>query len=190
MIMQHKYSFIGLFALLFLFVACGHKNDAKSASSLDTGQIALAQEQGPGHDDNQTITTDKEWGGHKYHILVERTPGDSLAQVKDRFGDPFLDNQVTITITRDGEELTKRVLTKADFAGQPEVAKSINLVLGGIAFNEIDDKGFRFGAQFNLPGDDEGGLIYKLTLPLSGQGAPVIERDTNQDTSASEEVSD
>ena len=112
-----------------------------------------------------------EWSGHKYHILVERTPADSLAQVKDRFGDPFLDNQVTITITRAGEA-------------------SKNLVLGGIAFSSVDERGFHFGAQLNLPGDDEGGLIYKLTLPLSAQGNPAIERDTNQDTSASDEVSD
>ena len=188
--MQHKFSVLALFALVLMLAACGHKNDKKNVSSVDTGQIALAQEQGPGHDDSQTIPTDVEWSGHKYHILVERTPSDSLAQVKDRFGDPFLDNQVTITITRDGEELTKRVLTKADFSAQTEVAKSTNLVLGGIAFSNVDEKGFHFGAQFNLPGDDEGGLIYKLTLPLSGQGAPVIERDTNQDTSASEEVSD
>ena len=188
--MQHKFSVLVLFALVLALAGCGHKNDKKNASSVDTGQIALAQEQGPGHDDNQIIPTDVEWSGHKYHILVERTPGDSLAQVKDRFGDPFLDNQVTITITRDGEELTKRVLTKADFSAQTEVAKSTNLVLGGIAFSNVDEKGFHFGAQFNLPGDDEGGLIYKLTFPLSGQGSPSIERDTNQDTSASEEVSD
>lgn len=189
--MQHKYSVIALFALLLTVAACGGKNDKKNnASSVDTGQIALAQEQGPGHDDNLTIPTDVEWSGHKYHILVERIPGDSLAQVKDRFGDPFLDNQVTITITRDGEALAKRVFTKALFAGQPEVASAKNLVLGGIAFSSVDERGFHFGAQLNLPGDDEGGLIYKLTLPLSAQGNPAIERDTNQDTSASDEVSD
>ena len=74
--MQHKYSVIALFALLLTMVACGGKNDKKNnSSSVDTGQIALAQEQGPGHDDNQTIPTDVEWSGHKYHILVERTPG-------------------------------------------------------------------------------------------------------------------
>ena len=60
----------------------------------------------------------------------------------------------------------------------------------GIAFSSVDERGFHFGAQLNLPGDDEGGLIYKLTLPLSAQGNPAIERDTNQDTSASDEVSD
>jgi len=102
----------------------------------------------------------------------------------------LLDNQVTITITRDGEALAKRVFTKALFAGQPEVASAKNLVLGGIAFSSVDERGFHFGAQLNLPGDDEGGLIYKLTLPLSAQGNPAIERDTNQDTSASDEVSD
>ena len=87
--MQHKYSVIALFALLLTVAACGGKNDKKNnASSVDTGQIALAQEQGPGHDDNQTIPTDVEWSGHKYHILVERTPADTRAQVQDRFGAP------------------------------------------------------------------------------------------------------
>lgn len=189
--MQHKSSVVALLALLLAVAACSGKNDKKNgAAPQDTGQIALAQEQGPGHDDNQTIPTDVEWHGHQYHILVERTPADSLAQVKDRFGDPFLDNLVKITITRNGEALAQRTFTKATFGNQPEVATSKNLVLGGIAFSSIDDRGFHFGAQLNLPGDDEGGLIYKLTLPLSAQGNPSIERDTNQDTSSADEVSD
>lgn len=189
--MPHKFSLLAFFSLCLVLGACSGKNDKKNQpSTLDTGQIALAQEQGPGHDDNQTIPTDAEWSGHKYHIVVERVPDDSLSMVKDRFGDPFLDNRVTITITRDGEALAQRVFTKATFAQQPEVAKSQNLVLGGIAFSSVDASGFHFGAQINAPGDDEGGLIYKLTLPLSGQGTPAIERDTNQDTSSSEEAMD
>ena len=71
-----------------------------------------------------------------------------------------------------------------------KLRRIIDEELDSIAFSSVDERGFHFGAQLNLPGDDEGGLIYKLTLPLSAQGNPAIERDTNQDTSASDEVSD
>lgn len=169
----------GVLALSLLF-SCGGKHAPKSSVSTDTAQVPLAVEEGPGRDDPRTTSADVDFDGHDYHIDIATSPDDSLPKVKDRFGDDYLDNRISVQIRRDGGSPVKYEFTKADFSKEPDVRR--DMILGGIAFGNIDARGIHFGAQFNAPGDEEGGTAFKITLPLSGNGAPRIVRDTDQDT--------
>ena len=176
-----------LFLAVLSFSACGGQKSGDAASTADTTEIPLATEQGPGRDDPRHLTAEAEWSGHKYAIEVRCAPDDSLARVKDRFGDEYLDNRVSVVIQRDGQPFVERTLTKADLLPHLGEANGQQLILGGMAFSSVNAQGLHFGAPLNGPGDEEGGLAFRLTLPLSGQGQWVIVRDANQDTSAGDE---
>lgn len=176
-----------LVAALGLTTACGNKANTSSAK-VDSTEIPLAVEQGPGRDDARHLTAEADYAGHHYTFDIYKTPDDSLPQVKDRYGDPYLDNRVKLTIQRDGEMLSTRLFSKADFAGVIDADEGKNLILGGIAFSSVKSDGFQFGAQLNGPGDEEGGLAFLITLPLTGQGVPRIVKDSNQDTSSDDSM--
>lgn len=169
--------------------ACGGKTSTPDIAT-DTTEVALAVEQGPGHDDERRLTDDAEFSGHKYAIEVRCAPDDSLPTIKDRFGDPYLDNRVWIKVMRDGSLLTQRSVTKAQLLPHLEGADASQLILGGVAFSAVDAHGLHFGAQLNGPGDEEGGLAFKLTLPLSGQGELAVKRDAVQDVAAEQDAMD
>ena len=174
-------------AALSLLTACGNKSNSP-ASKADSTEVPLAVEQGPGRDDARHLTAEAEYGGHRYTFDLYKTPADSLPPVKDRYGDPYLDNRVKVVILRDGEALCTHTFSKADFSEVLDANESKNLILGGMAFSAVRGEGFQFGAQLNGPGDEEGGLAFLLTLPLSGQGSPRIVKDPNQDTSSDDSM--
>lgn len=168
---------------VFLLSGCG-KSSSSASSAIDTTETPLAVEQGPGRDDNRQFQKKVDFGGHAYEMELLCHPDETLPQVKDRFGDPYLDNRVELTVLRDGESWYSRAFTKADFSKFLETKDAKNFILGGIAYGGINSSGLIFGAQLNNPGDEEGGWAFKVTIPLSGQGAPQIVRDANQDTSS------
>lgn len=171
--------------LLLSLSACGGKSNP-DVPQRDTTAYAAPESHETGHDDPRDIPYTAEFNGRKYDFRIRRTPEDSLPQVKDRFGDPYQDNRVSLTIRRDGETLAHRSFTKLDFSGQID-APLERLILGGLAFRNIDAQGLHFGLQFNAPGDEEGGWLYILTLPLDAKGSPTLVRDDLQDTSSAEE---
>lgn len=184
-----KHFLLPIALLTLALSACGGKSSSPE-TAVDTTEVPLAVEQGPGHDDKRQSTANAEFSGHQYAIEVSCAPDDSLPAVKDRFGDPYLDNRVWIKVMRDGSLLTQRSVVKAQLAAHLEGADAKKLILGGVAFSAVDASGLHFGAQLNGPGDEEGGLAFKLTLPLSGQGDLVVKRDAMQDIEAEEDAMD
>ena len=179
--MKKFYWMAALALALTSIVACGGKSSSEQTA--DTTQVALAVEEGPGRDEARTVRADAEYNGHQYHFDIVSAPDDSLPRVKDRFGDPYLDNRITVSVVRDGGTPVRFSFTKADFMADG----TRHQILGGIAFSSVDASGLHFGAQLNAPGDEEGGTAFKITLPLVGTGKPQIVQDTNQDT-ASDDV--
>lgn len=170
---------LSLFALSMTLMSCGHKSE-QNTGNIDTTETPLAVEQGPGRDDKRVLNNEVELDNHKYRLEVTCAPDDTLPQVKDRFGDPYLDNRVTLVVHRDGELLARRSFTKADFLAVYTGAASEQFILGGMAFNKASASGFTFGAVLNGPGDEEGGLAFKVTIPLDGIGAARIEFEAEQ----------
>lgn len=176
------------FALL-LAAACGGKT-ASDGSAADTTETPLAVEQGPGHDEPRHVAIDTTWNRHRYRIAIACQSSDSLPQVKDRFGDPYLDNIVRLTVTRDDSVQSSHAFTKADFVPMLGSIDGKNLILGGMAFSSIGESGIVFGAQLNSPDDEEGGVAFKVRLPLNGQATPSITRDSNQFAAPSSQPAD
>lgn len=176
--MKKLYWMVALVPALLSMMACGGKSSSEQPA--DTTHVPLAVEEGPGRDDARTVRADAAYNGHQYHFDIVSTPDDSLPRVKDRFGDPYLDNRITVSVVRDGGTPVRFSFTKADFSADD----TRNHILGGIAFSSVDAEGLHFGAQLNAPGDEEGGTAFKITLPLVGSGKPQIVQDTNQDTAS------
>lgn len=176
---------LSIFPLLIFATAltgCGNKSD-QNPTQMDTTETPLAVEQGPGQDDKRVLRDTLSLGQHQYRYVVTREANDSLPLVKDRFGDPYQDNCVTLVIDRDGASWLTTSFTKENFAtAAPVGARLEQMILGGMAFNKATAAGFVFGAILNVPGDEEGGLAFKVTIPLSGEGAARIEYDpTSED---------
>ena len=94
--MQKLYWMAALALALSSLAACGGKSS--SGPTTDTTQVPLAVEDGPGRDEARTVKADAQYNGHQYHFDIVSTPDDSLPRVKDRFGDPYLDNRITFII--------------------------------------------------------------------------------------------
>lgn len=158
------------------FSSCGKRSEAP-VTDVDTTLYALAREEGPGHDTARSLNdAEATYNGKHYVISISIAPDDSLI-VKDSYGDPYLDNNVTVAVTADGTPLFTHVFKKKEFAEAGSGLPMGELILGGLAFNSIDGGGIHLSAQLNEPGDIEGGSVFKVTFPLAG-GTPSIVRDT------------
>lgn len=174
------FALISFLTLGTTFCSCGFKTEGDN-SNVDTTRYDLAREGGPEHDDARQLPTQTiSFAGHEYKIDISIAPSDSLPQVKDSYGDPYLDNEVLLCVTADGAVVVKRNFVKSDFVAAANGLNTSKLILGGMAFNSIDISGLHFGAQLNEPGDLEGGYAFKVTLPVAG-GAPTVVRDTSVD---------
>lgn len=181
--MMYRSSFLAVFSIIAMalltgsMVSCGTRTDGK-AKDVDTTQYALAQEEGPGHDEARTLPTKEvDFAGKHYTFDITIAPCDSLPMVKDSYDDPYLDNEVKVKVTADGASVFEKRFIKKDFIQAAGSIDTSKLILGGIAFNTMDNRGMCFGAQLNEPGDVEGGYVFKITVQQNGSFN--IVRDTN-----------
>lgn len=176
---QFRLSF--LFLVTLMITACGSKGSAPSNTTPDSIQASSTPTTMDDRDAPRDIKTTATHGQHNYDIRITSAPDASQPKVKDSYGDDYLDNRFSIAIVRDGTTLCTHSFTKELFLHLLNHADAQRLILGGIAFKEVDSEGFSFGAQLNGPDDQEGGVVFEITIPLSGQGTPYIERDTTPD---------
>lgn len=185
-IILHSATILATTAIVITACNTGKENTGKD---VDTAQYQLATDAGPGQDASIQLTPQViTYQGATYSIAVSRTPSDTLPLIKDSYGDPYKDNVVHISVTRDGEPCLSRQFVKTDFAAAARDININTLTLGGMAFSRLDADGYHFGAQLCSPGDVEGGYAFSVTLPLGG-GAPTIVRDNNA-TAMNEEMAE
>jgi hypothetical protein len=106
---------------------------------------------------------------------------DSLKHVKDEYGQPYIDNRVSLTILRqDGSVFFKKEFTKASFSSYIDDTFRNNGILAGIQYDEIDDKGLEFSVVVGMP-DALDDVFIPLELVIDRQGAVSISRDDDMD---------
>lgn len=128
---------------------------------------------------------DLDWNGSKVNSHIHRTPEDSLKMVKDETGQEFVDNTITLTITRsDGSVFFKKVFTKSTFDKFLDDDYRNTGILEGLVFDKQDGRSLRYAASVSHPQTDE---YIPLIVLISPNGGMTIERDTQLDTSAEEE---
>jgi hypothetical protein len=126
-------------------------------------------------------TTPVQWLGRTYTVGIERVAADSLPMVENDWGQKFIDNRITLTITReDGSVFFKKMFTKAAFAPYIDETYRKNALLSSMIFHETDDKELEFAVSVSMPeSDDE---FIPLELSVNNMREIKIERDSSIDT--------
>ena len=126
-------------------------------------------------------TSQVEWMGRQYSVVIERLAADSLPMVKDETGQEFVDNKITLTIKRsDGSVFYHKVFTKAAFASYLTDTYRQKALLSSMIFHEVDNNELEFAASISMPDSDD--EFIPLEISVNKNKGIQIERDVNLDT--------
>ncbi|MDR0657695.1 MAG: DUF4738 domain-containing protein [Mediterranea sp.] len=155
-----KRMYIGMLLAVMGIVACtGNKNTAKNddtrvllRDSMDSHGIRRMQVS----EVEQTIT----FKGKEYRSFVQRMPGDSLPRVKNEAGEVFVDNVITLRLTRGNEKIFNKTFTKQSFSSFVSGEFMKHAILEGMVFDKITSQGFVYAVSVSYPQTD-------LYIPVS-----------------------
>jgi hypothetical protein len=123
-----------------------------------------------------------DWIGKTYHIAIHRQPSDSLSMVKDEFGQKYVDNVFSLTVSRsDGSVFFNRTFTKKSLSAYLDDDYRATGIFEGLVFDRADGDDLVFGASVGHPQTDE---YIPLVIRLSRMGDLSIKRDTEMDTNS------
>jgi len=160
-----------------LTTACSEK---KKNDTIITEQVEAPQPQAPISLQPYTDSRDVPWIGRQYHIAINREPNDSLPMVKDETGQQFVDNQITVSVSRpDGSVFFSRRFTKSDFRQYIDDDYNKTGILEGLVFDKAEGDNLEFAASISHPQTDE---YIPLVIKLSRMGDITIQRDSQMDT--------
>ena len=122
-------------------------------------------------------STDITWQGRQYVVRIAREPADSLPMVTDEIGQKYVDNRVSMRISRsDSTVFMQKTFTKASFASYLNDDFRNRGVLENIVFHEVDGKTLEFAVIITHPdADDE---FIPLELSIDPMGGLTIEQGT------------
>lgn len=166
------YSF-SLFAVIFL-ASCSNKeqkqDDGRQAFQIDSITTPGVQRMQVSNSEN-----DVKLRGKDYHISIRRVPSDSLSSVKDQAGDLFVDNQITLLITRNkGEKVFSKTFTKHSFSSLVDGDFLSKAILEGMVFDKISENGIVLAASVSFPQTD---LYVPLSVTVSPEGKMSIAKE-------------
>ena len=131
---------------------------------------------------------DVQWLDRSYQVDIRRMADDSLRMVKDETGQKFVDNRIQLKVIRqDGSVFFSRTFTKADFNDYLDDDYRATGILEGLVFDRVEGLHLIFAGSVSHPQTDE---YIPLVITLSNFGDVAISRDTQMDTSGSEELND
>ena len=131
---------------------------------------------------------DVQWLDRSYQVDIRRMADDSLRMVKDETGQKFVDNRIQLKVIRqDGSVFFSRTFTKADFNDYLDDDYRATGILEGLVFDRVEGLHLIFAGSVSHPQTDE---YIPLVITLSNFGDVTISRDTQMDTSGSEDLND
>lgn len=181
---EMKKNVIVLFLLLCGVVvgltACGNK---KKSKDIITQRVVKVAPKEPVSMQEYTDERDIKWvEGRSYHVAIHRKAADSLPVVKDETGQAFVDNEISLAVTRqDGSVFFSRVFTKTDFDKYLNDDYRRTGILEGFVFDKVNGDWLEFAASVCHPQTDE---YIPLIVRLSRMGNIDIQLDSDLDTSA------
>ena len=168
--------------LALTLVACGGK---KKSDDIITERVEMPKPQEPVRLQSYSDSRDVSWIGRTYHLAINRQPSDSLPMVKDEIGQQFVDNYITLTVSRqDGSTFYSHKFTKRDFDSYLDDDYRATGILEGLVFDKADGDWLEFAASVCHPQTDE---YIPLIVRLSRMGELAVQRDSQMDTNAFEE---
>jgi hypothetical protein len=110
-----------------------------------------------------------EWIGKTYTVETKREAADSMSMVKDETGQQYVDNYVTLTITRsDGTVFLKKSFTKESFSSYVDADFRQKGLLENVVFHGIENQQLKFGVAITRPGSDDEFIPLDLTVDRMG----------------------
>lgn len=112
--------------------------------------------------------------GKEYRSQLHRVPNDSLPRVKNDAGTIFVDNAITLSITRSNESLFKKTFTKQTFSSLIGADFMKNAILEGMVFDKTSAAGLVYAASVSYPQTD---LYIPILVTIAPDGKMTIEKD-------------
>lgn len=124
--------------------------------------------------------------GKDYTIYIERAPNDSLPRVKSDGGDVYVDNQITLRVTRNkGEKVFSKIFTKQSFSSLINAGFLSKSILEGMVFDKVTPNGLVFATSVSFPQTD---LYMPLSITISADGKmSMVKEELMEETYTSEE---
>ena len=178
----NRFNLIMVGCLALTLMACGGK---KKSNDIIT-RVELPKPQEPVRLQSYSDSKDIQWIGRTYHLNINRQPSDSLPMVKDETGQQFVDNYITLVVSRqDGSQFYSHKFTKKDFDRYLDDDYRNTGILEGLVYDKVDGDWIEFAASVSHPQTDE---YIPLVVRLSRMGELSIKRDTQMDTSANDSI--
>lgn len=119
---------------------------------------------------------DFKFKGKDYHSVVVRTPDEALPHVTNEMGDTYVDNKITLRLTRGSEQVFNRTFTKTDFASVVDADFMSKAVLEGIVYDKTSPEGIIYAASVAQPQTD---LYIPLSITITADGHMSISKVDN-----------
>ena len=159
-------------------------NEETKVRFIITKTVEMPKPQEPVRLQPYNDSRDVSWIGKQYHVNINRQPSDSLPMVKDETGQQFVDNYITMEVSRqDGSKFYSHKFTKKDFDKYLDDDYRETGILEGLVFDKADGDWLEFAASVCHPQTDE---YIPLIVRLSRMGQLTIQRDSQMDTSPDE----
>lgn len=163
---------MALAGMMVLTVSCGNK---KQSDDIIAERIEKPKLQAPIRQSDYDKQTEVQWGGNTYRVAIHRQPNDSLPMVKDEMGQKFVDNEVTVSVTRaDGTIFFERTFTKSSFNSSLDDDYRKTGILDGLVFDKANGSNLEFAGSVSHPQTDE---YIPIRLVLDRMGSVTTKRD-------------
>jgi hypothetical protein len=147
------------FIITFLFFACTNGasgNDAKQLQIIYIDNDSPEERRAEVFQDTQIITLNNT----EYNSYITRTPNDSLPYITDKGGITYVDNAITLRLTRGSVPIFNRTFTKNSFASLVNDEFLREATLEGIVYDKTTSEGINYAVSLCYPQTD-------LYMPIS-----------------------
>lgn len=176
----NKSIFFFMIPVLVLFAAC---NGKKEKATTGNDSIAVMPDSTLVHGKHCLQESKSEinitFKDKTYHSVVARTPDESLTNVKDEDGKPFLDNKIDVQLTCGDRTVFHRVFTKSDFSSMVDSSFYARSILEALVFEKTVPQGFVFVASISYPQTDSF-IPFTITVDVHGK-VSIAKRDMLDD---------
>lgn len=174
--MRRTFYIVVLFSFA-CFVSCGKKPKEESSDKIF---YAMEEKSSDGLRRMQAAQAEEDvvWKGKNYHIVIVRTPDDSLPKVKDEEGSLFVDNAIAVSVKRDKEEgfFFRKTFTKQSLASVLEEEFVSHAILEGMAFDKVTEQGMVFAASVSYPQTD---LFVPVVITVAPNGTMTLRKEVS-----------
>lgn len=170
--MKHIVSCVAMVGMIALTMACGNK---KQSDDIIAERIEKPKLQAPIRQSDYDKQKDVQWIGATYRVTIHRQANDSLPKVQDELGQKFIDNEVTITVSRaDGSIFFERTFTKSSFSACLDDDYRKTGILDGLVFDKASGNTLEFAGSVSHPQTDE---YIPIRMVLDRMGSVTTKRD-------------